>query len=114
MAKTWTAPVTAVGSAVTVTDSDMANFPHIYVSFTYYDSVPVATRSEVTPGAGTIAVTGKVKGSQGTVAFPDSPVDCTAVGDTANGGAPITAVTATPAGVTTATHYVMTITGNRS
>lgn len=114
MARTWTSPTTAVASAVTVSDVNMANFPHMYVSFTYYDGANVATRNEVTPGAGTVAITGKVKGSQGTTAFPDSPVDATDVGDTANAAAPFVSVTATPAGITTATHYVMTITGNQS
>lgn len=111
MAKVWTTRGT-VATTLTVADPDMRNYPHVYVAFAYHDAATFD--SPVTPGAGTIAVSGTVNGAGGYVSFPDSPVDCTDVGDSANAGAPFASIQAVPAGITTATHYIMTITANES
>lgn len=113
MAKVWTTRGT-VGTTLTVSDPDMINFPHVFVAFSYYDADTYDEADAAVPGAGTVTVTGRVNGSQGYSSFIDGTVDATDVSDSANRSAPMNSIKATPAGITTATHYSMTITANES
>lgn len=111
MAKVWTARGT-VASTLTVSDPDMKNYPHLFVAFEYHDASTYD--SPVTPGAGSITVSGKINGSGGYSSLPTTPIDCTDVSDTDNGGAPFVSIQAVPTGITVATHYIMTVTANEA
>jgi hypothetical protein len=111
MSKVWTKKE-AVANPITIDDIDLINFPHVTVSFSYFRAAAATTPA--VPGAGTVTVTGRVNGSQAYSAFADGTVDATDVGDSASRAAPLNNVKATPAGITTATHYVMTITSSVS
>ena len=113
MAKVWTTRGT-VATTLTVSDPDMKNYPHVFVSFSYYDADTFDEADAAVPSAGTISVSGRVNGSQGYASFADPTVDCTDISDTSNVAQPMNSVKAVPTGITTATHYSMTVTGNES
>lgn len=75
---------------------------------TYYSDEFI---TPVTPSSGTLIMLGTIKGSGGSAAFADSPLDCTDISDFATAGSPLEKITASPVSIVGATHYKLTITG---
>jgi len=106
--RTTISSVTAIGSAVTIgaIDGIDPSNPSFTAAIRYYSNVASGV---ITPGAGTVTITAK-----GLASGQDTPIaggDLTAADITSY--VPwkhhCTAVTATPAGVTVATHYQLVV-----
>lgn len=87
-------------------------FDDFYVTVAFFSDAALTT--PVTPGAGSVAVTGRVVGNAGYTTFPTgSPITATDTAAYARFSAPLDSVTVTPSGVTGAGYYKVTITATR-
>lgn len=96
-----------IGTTLNITSVD-PNFNQLFVTANYYSDANLET--PVTPGAGTIAIQGRPNGAGGFSNLSMSPLDCTDTGDFGSSSVPLDALRFTPIGVTTATHYQITVT----
>ena len=88
------------------------DMPHCFVGIQFFSDAGGTTPA--TPGAGTVTVTVETVNSEGiSEAVPDNVIDATAI-TTVSWDANTKSITLVPAGVTTATHWRATWTGNES
>jgi len=105
--------VTDVGSPVSV-NTIASYLRHHEVAIQFFDDAAAGEGDRVLPGAGFVAITYETVANAGAPEnWPDSPIV---------GVAPVTlfkdgnvnVITATPSGITTATHYILAVTSSRS
>ena len=102
--------IVAVGVTINLPISD--EFPHNFVGVQFF--ADAAGLTPATPGAGTVAITVETVNSLGVFeAIPDSTITG-ATPTTVSWDANTRQVKAVPAGITTATHYKLVWTGNRT
>jgi len=111
MARVAASPITLVGNTIMLDSPEMLHYPHVVVTFSYFTDANGTDAP--TPTAGTIAVSTKYNGSQGYIAFSGSSIDCTTEGAYADSAGPSISFKAEPTGITGATNYQMTVTGNK-
>lgn len=113
MAKTYTSPVTAVATPVTILNID-DNFPRVSVGIAYFSDATGDT-PVLSGRTGTWDVSGVVPGNQLPTAFNNSPVDASLGGSFASAGSPLESVTVAPATtIAGAAYYRVTVTANES
>lgn len=103
--------VTAVATPVTV--EVPADFRHHQIGIQFFDDAAGGQANLVTPGAGTVAIVSQTVANEGVdEAHASSPMAGTAP-VTLDLTGHIKKVTATPSGITTATHYQLVVTSSR-
>lgn len=102
--------IVTVGTTINLPIKD--EFPHNFVGVQFF--ADAAGLTPATPGAGTVTITVEtVNGLSVFEAVPSNVIDGTAI-TTVSWDANTRQVKAVPAGITTATHYKLVWTGNRS
>lgn len=86
------------------------SYPHVFVAVKYFTDNTYTTLA--VPLAGSIGISFKVNGSQGYAASSGTPIDCTDLGSYTSDGICAESVKATPAGISIATHYQVTVTAS--
>lgn len=87
--------------------------PNCFVGIKYYDADPkVPGSNEVTPGAGSIAVTAKLVNHDKYVDITDGTFDCTIINAFASFKGNAYNVKAIPTGITTAVYYEVIVSQN--
>lgn len=100
--------IVTVATTATITGMSPVSVNH-FAGCRYYSD---AVGTPVTPGAGTVAIQGLDQTTNQYTDFTATPLTCTDVTDKATAAANITEVKATPAGITTATHYQLFVSSN--
>lgn len=86
-----------------------------FVALKYYDADPTAgAANEVTPGAGSVVITTKLVVHNQYVSIIDGTFDATLVTIFSSFVGNVSDVRAVPTGITTATHYELIVSQNRS
>lgn len=102
--------IVTVGTTINLPTRE--DFPHNFVGVQFF--ADAAGLTPVTPGAGTVTITVETVNSLSVFeAPPDNVIDATTP-TTVTWDANTRQVKAVPAGITTATHYKLVWTGNRS
>lgn len=103
--------VTAVADPVTL-EGLPVQLPHLFLGIQFFDDA--GGTSQVTPGAGTVAIAAETVVNPGVFeGIGGSPMDATAP-TTLSWDSNTKSARATPTGITTATHYKIIVSANRS
>ena len=111
MARTATSKITPVSETIDLESKDMIHYPHVFVTFSYFTDSQGAPAS--TPSSGAIDISTRYNGAQGFTTLSSSPIDCSSEGAFADCAGPSVEFKAVPTGITGATHYQMTVTGDK-